>query len=223
MKRSWLPYRRERDRSLSHRRLGRAAASDGEEHAGCAFVRIKVYDVAVPHAGEDNDAVVTRGDRCHVMGVRQRRAAKDESIRRDGIGKKSCLAARDRDQADRLPRRRAQTFIRSRCIRGLRCLRARDARRAPAAGTSPDGIGTPVTIRRLNDRSQRHLSPSTDFFLFLSCCSSRPCIGPALELSFLLVPLVFPDMLPGLKWNFPGSFSPGCFWLGFLLLPTEYS
>jgi hypothetical protein len=30
-------------------------------------------------------------------------------------------------------------------------------------------------------------------------------------------------MLPGLKWNVPGSFSPGRFWFGFLLLPIERS
>jgi hypothetical protein len=30
-------------------------------------------------------------------------------------------------------------------------------------------------------------------------------------------------MLPGLKWNVPGSFSPGRFWFGSLLLPIERS
>lgn len=50
----------------------------------------------------------------------------------------------------------------------------------------------------------------------LSCSLASDCSD-----SSLLVPMVFPDMLPGLKWNVPGCFSPGCFWFGFLLLPTN--
>jgi hypothetical protein len=49
----------------------------------------------------------------------------------------------------------------------------------------------------------------------------QPC--PAVRFSSLGASLVLPDMLPGLKWNVPGSFSPDCFWFGFLLFATERS
>ena len=58
-------------------------------------------------------------------------------------------------------------------------------------------------------------------FVLVPCdCVFCQCLL-AVEILSLQLSTVFPDILPGLKWNFPGSFSPGCFWFGSLLFVIE--